>query len=66
MRVKTWNETKLYMKVVWSKYKVRIEKGSISEDRAKYIFGFEFGHYSEVYEMIQQQFSFARMPPEPD
>lgn len=42
-KVKIWNETKLYMTVEWSKYKNKIEKGSITEDWAKYLFGFDFG-----------------------
>lgn len=65
-RVKIWNETKLYMKVEWSKYRNRIESGTITEDRAEYLFGFNFGQCQEVYSIVQSQLSFARLPPEPD
>lgn len=62
-KVKIWNETTLYMRTEWTKYRNRILQSTIIVDQAEYLLGFKFGQNEKVFTLTDQILTFAHMPP---
>lgn len=64
-KIKIWNETKLYMRTEWNR-KGQIKWGSIIEDRARYLFHYNFKDSEKVFTIHQEELVFTRLPSKPD
>lgn len=51
------------MKTEWAKHKRRILNGSMDEDKASYLFGFDFGLNVKVYTLTNMELVFEKLPP---
>lgn len=59
-------DARAYLRNVWSKQKDKIKSGSITEDKAKEKFLFDYGSHAKVYNFDTASLAICRMPPEPD
>lgn len=65
-KARIWQQIRAYLGAAWTKLADRIRAGSITEDKAAELFGFNFGTHAKVCSIDEISLSVVRIPPEPD
>lgn len=65
-KIKIWHEAQLYLKTEWKPRKIQCHTGKLTEEKATYLFQFDFGTSEFFYKSVDTELVFNKPPPEPD
>lgn len=63
---KIWSQIRLDLKSEWQRRQEQVQSGTISKDRVRFLFQFDFGENELVYTIRENKLKVARVPPELD